>query len=90
MTDLKRLRKEIDEIDENLVRLLERRMDIARQVGEYKEANGLPVLDRKREDEIIQSRVNMLSDPSLKETVTGIFTLLMRYSRMHQRRDLKD
>ena len=40
MIDLKRLRKEIDEIDENLVRLLERRMDIARQVGEYKEANG--------------------------------------------------
>lgn len=90
MTDLKRLREEIDAIDEKLVRLLERRMDIARQVGEFKEANALPVLDKKREEEIIQSRVNMLSDPTLQDTVTGIFTLIMRYSRMHQRRDFED
>jgi monofunctional chorismate mutase len=90
MTDLEHLRKEIDAIDEKLVRLLERRMDIARQVGEYKEANALPVLDKKREEEIIQSRVNMLSDPTLQDTVTGIFTLIMRYSRMHQRKDFED
>ena len=42
--DLKELRGQIDEIDDQLVSLFCRRMDIAAQVADYKKANGLPIL----------------------------------------------
>ena len=40
MTDLLELREQIDRIDREMVRLFEERMDICRQVAEYKIANG--------------------------------------------------
>ena len=49
MTDLLELRDRIDEIDREMVRLFEARMDICRQVAEYKIASGKKVLDRGRE-----------------------------------------
>jgi monofunctional chorismate mutase len=86
MTDLKRLREEIDDTDEKIVRLLERRMELSRKVGEYKEMNGLPILDATRENQVIKSRIDMLSDPSFEEAVTEVFKLVMRYSRKYQER----
>ena len=49
MEDLQELRKQIDQIDQEMVRLFEARMDVCRQVAEYKIANGKKVLDRSRE-----------------------------------------
>ena len=49
MTDLLELRDQIDKIDREIVRLFEERMDVCRQVAEYKIANGKKVLDRGRE-----------------------------------------
>ena len=40
MEDLLQLRQEIDEIDQEMVRLFEKRMDVSRRVAEYKIANG--------------------------------------------------
>ena len=49
MIDLLELRKEIDKIDKEIVRLFEERMEICKKVAEYKIANGKKVLDRERE-----------------------------------------
>ena len=49
MTDLLKLRDQIDVIDREIVRLFEERMDICSQVARYKIANGKKVLDRNRE-----------------------------------------
>jgi len=46
------LRKKIDEIDENLVRLLKDRMELCRSIGKIKEEKGLAVKDLRREDEV--------------------------------------
>ncbi|MCR5653361.1 MAG: chorismate mutase [Ruminococcus sp.] len=53
MRDLNEIRQEINEIDEQLVKLFVRRMKCARDVGEYKKANGIPVLNEDREKEIL-------------------------------------
>ncbi len=87
MTELEHLREEIDGIDEKMVGLIEKRMILSKKVGDYKDANNLPILDKKREEDIIQSRVNMLSDPSFAESVREIFKLVMQYSRSYQRKD---
>ena len=40
MTDLQEIRKQIDEVDEQIVRLFERRMKLTKEVAEYKIATG--------------------------------------------------
>ncbi|MBR1482090.1 MAG: chorismate mutase [Ruminococcus sp.] len=53
MKDLPEIRAEIDAIDKELIALFKRRMDCAREVGCYKQANGIPVLNRTREEEVL-------------------------------------
>ena len=52
--DLLELRNEIDKLDDELIPLLLKRMDISRQVAEYKVQNGIPVLNEQRELEILE------------------------------------
>ncbi len=52
---LQPIREEIDRIDQELVTLFKKRMDCAKQVGEYKKTNGLSVLNEAREKEILDS-----------------------------------
>ena len=58
--DLSELRVQIDAIDKDIVELYERRMDICRQVAEYKIENGKKVFDKVREEEKI-ARVKSLT-----------------------------
>ena len=51
--DLSELRKEIDEIDEQLIPLLIKRMKVAEKVAKYKIENNIPVLNAAREQEIL-------------------------------------
>ena len=55
MPDLQELRKQIDEIDDAMVSLFEKRMSIAEQVAKYKIETGKPVFDEAREQEKLQS-----------------------------------
>ena len=42
--ELKDYREQIDQVDNELVRLFQKRMDLAEKIGAYKRENGLPVL----------------------------------------------
>jgi chorismate mutase len=53
---LKDLRKQIDKIDESIVSLLVKRMEVVKKVGQYKKENNLPPLDNSRWLEIIKSK----------------------------------
>ena len=53
MRDLPEIRKDIDRIDNELIALFRERMDCAKEVGNYKKANNIPVLNRQREEEIL-------------------------------------
>lgn len=55
MPDLQELRKQIDEIDDAMVSLFEKRMSIAEQIANYKIETGKPVFDEAREQEKLQS-----------------------------------
>lgn len=52
---LEEIRSEIDNIDKQLLELFKMRMDCARQVGEYKLANNIPILNMERENEILDA-----------------------------------
>lgn len=53
MRDLNEIRKDINEIDDKLLELYKRRMDCAEEVGYYKKENNIPILNEKREEEIL-------------------------------------
>ncbi len=53
MRDLSEIRKDINEIDDELLELYKRRMDCAEEVGYYKKENNIPILNEKREEEIL-------------------------------------
>lgn len=54
MIDLQECRKEIDEIDDQIIRLFEKRMKVCEDVAEYKITTGKKVLDPDRERAKIQ------------------------------------
>lgn len=67
MTDLQECRKEIDEIDSEIIRLFEKRMKVCEDVAEYKIRTGKKVLDPERERQKIAS---------LREKTHGEFNAL--------------
>ncbi len=54
--NLTELRKQIDEIDMNLIETLAKRMRISREIGTYKKEHEMPILQTSRYDEIISKR----------------------------------
>ncbi|MDM7202744.1 MAG: chorismate mutase [Thermodesulfobacteriaceae bacterium] len=51
---LSELRKEIDRIDEELILLLKKRLQIAKEIGKIKESKGVQTFDLGREKEVIK------------------------------------
>ena len=54
MSEIERLRARIDEIDREIIRLLDERMEVASRIGDVKATLGVPVLDRDREREVLE------------------------------------
>lgn len=84
MEDLQELRKQIDQIDQEMVRLFEARMDVCRQVAEYKIANGKKVLDRSRELEKLDTLGGMAHNDFNRHGIRELFQQIMAMSRKLQ------
>ncbi|MCD7796843.1 MAG: prephenate dehydratase [Clostridiales bacterium] len=80
--DLLQLRKKIDEIDDELIPLISKRMEISGQVAEYKNERGLPVLNEEREQQILDSVAEKCGDNG--ETIKTVFSSMMDASRALQ------
>ncbi len=55
---LEELRSEIDKLDEELIDILRRRMNIVEEIGKYKKENNITILQLKRWSRVIRSRVD--------------------------------
>ncbi|MCL1815711.1 MAG: chorismate mutase [Treponema sp.] len=83
------LRQEVDDIDDKLLSLFERRMEIAKNIGECKKEQGLPVKDRKREQKILH-RLCKKARPELEEYVRPLFLALFEVSSNYQNMQASD
>lgn len=82
--DLMDLREKIDEIDAQIVALYEKRMDISRQVAEYKIGAGKKVFDKQRELEKL-ARVKSLTHNEFNcHGIEELFEQIMSMSRKLQ------
>lgn len=82
--DLSDIRKEIDVIDSQLIELLEKRMECTKAVGEYKQAHNIPILDKGRQQLILDS-VEKKSE-KYGSQLKFLFEDIMQISRMAQSR----
>ena len=81
--DLKELRGQIDEIDDQLVELFAKRMDIAAAIGDYKNANNLPVFVPAREREKLKD-VAEKAGPEMANYTRVLYSMLFELSRSYQ------
>ena len=79
--ELKDLRNKIDQIDQELVTLIEKRIEIVKQIGEYKKKHNLPILDQNREQEVLDKNSKYLSNESNKEAYLEIMKNIMDVSK---------
>lgn len=84
MKELQQIRKEIDVVDAQMVRLFEERMELCDQVAMYKIQNGKKVLDVKREQEKIQRLQEMTEGEFNQQCVDDLFRHIMAMSRKLQ------
>lgn len=87
MNDLDNLRKQIDEIDTELVKLFERRMEKSLQIAEYKIRENIPILDEEREKAVIEKNTMRLKNRELNEELREFFSTIIRLSKKIQNRE---
>ena len=87
--DLDIIRQEIDQIDDQIVKLLEERMHLVEGVVAYKKSSGKPILDTKREEVIFEKVRNRVEDKRYQETIVATFSDLLKRSRDYQDQNIK-
>ena len=86
--DIEKSRQEIDQIDAQLVRLFEQRMNVAHDIALYKQANHLDILNPERERTLKQERLTHLTNHTYDQALLSFFESLMAISREEQYRFL--
>ena len=78
------LRMEIDVIDKEIANLLEKRLDIAKQIGVIKTRKGVPILDEKREEKVVEHILENIRNSSLAPAMMRIYEKIMDESKQVQ------
>ncbi|MCY7171703.1 chorismate mutase [Streptococcus gallolyticus subsp. gallolyticus] len=86
--NLDTIRQEIDHVDQELVALLEKRMQLVNQVVAYKKATGKPILDTSREDAVLQKAASRVEHKAFEQTIVNTFADIMKNSRDYQAKQL--
>ena len=88
MTELERIRRDIDVVDDKIAALFVERMALAKQIAVEKAKKGAPTVDSKRENEII-ARITASVPSDLGKYARAVFEALMGASKAYQEDFLK-
>ncbi|MCE5219929.1 MAG: prephenate dehydratase [Clostridium sp.] len=88
MSDIDDYRSRIDEIDKEITKLFEERMNTVINIANYKKDNNLPIFNRDREDEVIEKNVGYLKNNDYAEETRKFFISLMEVARELQSRKI--
>ncbi len=82
--ELKKLRKEIDAIDREILALVEKRVKIAGKIGAFKKKTGLAVSDPAREKEVLD---NVVSSTGLDRSFAkALFSSIIDYCKHEEQK----
>ncbi len=84
LSKLEDLRDQIDEIDDEIIKTLALRMDVARRIGDYKKQNNVTILQPERWEEILKTRTkNGVTQRLTKGFLSRLYSLIHEES-IHQ------
>jgi len=83
-----KIRTEIDQVDDQIKALFEKRMSLVLEVAKYKAERGVPVMNASREREIL-ARVTEGQDDETAGYTKALFSTLFDLSRACQNRFLE-
>ncbi|MBQ9510501.1 MAG: chorismate mutase [Clostridia bacterium] len=81
--DIEKKRKDIDEIDDFIVKLFLKRMQVCGEIGRYKKENGIRAYDEKRENEVFE-RVRSQTPDDMKEYIDLLYETVLGLSNAYQ------
>lgn len=79
--DLNIFRKQIDSIDEQIVNLLCERLNVVKNVAEYKKEHGLEILQKAREAEVLNKIASKINEQEYKEYILEIYAAVLETSK---------
>ena len=82
--EIKDLREMIDSLDREIVELLVKRMNVSAEVAAYKIKNNMPVLDKSREEALLE-KISALSG-DMSEYTHGIYLEILKQSKEYQKK----
>lgn len=86
---MERFRKKIDKIDEQLVKLLDERMELAFELGKLKKEKGRGVFDASREKEVYEKLKALPKQTIRDDEIVALYEEIIRISRMHGERGMR-
>ena len=85
MDDLQQARIKINEIDAEMAKLFEQRMDCVKAVIAYKKAHDMAVLDVNRERAVIEKNRNLIEQEAYRPYYEAFIRDVMKVSRAYQK-----
>ena len=79
--DIGVLRQAIDEIDEKIMDLINQRLSLAKQIGDFKKQGGIQITDSEREKEIMKRLVEKNNGPMRDDGLRNIFGTIIAEGR---------
>jgi chorismate mutase len=73
-------RRKIDLIDKNILHLLAERFNLARDIGIEKKELGIPILDEKRHQDVIKSRIDRFGNVLDEQFIRDLYELIHKES----------
>ena len=90
MEILENCRDIIDQIDSEIIRLYEKRMDIVKEVIKYKIKNNIPILDSSREEKMLIKNLEKIKNEDYKKYYNSVLTGFLKASKDMQNDILKN
>jgi len=85
MTKINDLRKEIDNLDKNLVETFEKRMEISKEISNLKNNQNLSITDKTRETQKIKQNNEYLKNKSFSKYTESFTKELIKQSKKYQK-----
>ena len=84
MEKLEICRDLIDSIDNSIIELYEKRMDIIKKITKYKIEKGLPVLDQNREVSMLKKNIEKIKNEEYKKYYKDVLDGYLKASKKMQ------
>ena len=90
MEILENCRDIIDQIDSEIIKLYEKRMDIVKEVIKYKIKNNIPILDSSREEKMLNKNLKKINNKEFENYYRFVLEGFLKASKEMQKEILNN